>query len=66
MPLSGWKMAEELSGHPDSDLHVRTIFLDPIVDKIIHIRQQTLFEVRSNYSAFEVQRATHWQQQAIT
>ncbi len=41
-------------------------FLDPIVDKIIHIEQQTLFEYTGNYSAFEVQRATRpAQQQAM-
>ena len=33
-------------------------FLDPIVDKIIHIEQQTMFEYTGNYSSFEVQRAT--------
>ncbi|ECQ0004137.1 ABC transporter ATP-binding protein [Salmonella enterica] len=38
-------------------------FLDPIVDKIIHIEQQTLFEYTGNYSAFEVQRATRLAQQ---
>ncbi|SQC16869.1 glutathione-regulated potassium-efflux system ATP-binding protein [Klebsiella pneumoniae] len=31
-------------------------FLDPIVDKIIHIEQQTMFEYTGNYSSFEVQR----------
>lgn len=38
-------------------------FLDPIVDKIIHIEQQTLFEYTGNYSAFEGQRATRLAQQ---
>ncbi|MDF7679799.1 ABC transporter ATP-binding protein [Enterobacteriaceae bacterium ESL0689] len=38
-------------------------FLDPIVDKIIHIEQQTLYEYTGNYSAFEVQRATRLAQQ---
>lgn len=41
-------------------------FLDPLVDKIIHIEQQTLFEYSGNYSSFEVQRATKlYQQQAL-
>jgi ATP-binding cassette subfamily F protein 3 len=38
-------------------------FLDPIVDKIIHIEQQTMFEYTGNYSSFEVQRATRLSQQ---
>ncbi|PLL31003.1 ABC transporter ATP-binding protein, partial [Klebsiella michiganensis] len=38
-------------------------FLDPIVDKIIHIEQQTMFEYTGNYSSFEVQRATRLAQQ---
>ncbi|GAA5113903.1 ABC transporter ATP-binding protein [Orbus sasakiae] len=38
-------------------------FLDPLVDKIIHIEQQTLFEYSGNYSSFEVQRATKLSQQ---
>jgi ATP-binding cassette subfamily F protein 3 len=33
-------------------------FLDPVVDKIIHIEQQTMFEYTGNYSSFERQRAT--------
>jgi ATP-binding cassette subfamily F protein 3 len=31
-------------------------FLDPVVDKIIHIEQQTMFEYTGNYSSFERQR----------
>ncbi len=38
-------------------------FTDPIVDKIIHIEQQTMFEYTGNYSSFEVQRATRLSQQ---
>lgn len=38
-------------------------FLDPLVDKIIHIEQQTLFEYSGNYSSFEVQRVTKLSQQ---
>ncbi|RWR02497.1 ABC transporter ATP-binding protein [[Pantoea] beijingensis] len=38
-------------------------FLDPVVDKILHIEQQTLFEYTGNYSAFEQQRATKLSQQ---
>lgn len=38
-------------------------FLDPLVDKIIHIEQQALFEYSGNYSSFEVQRATKLAQQ---
>ncbi len=38
-------------------------FLDPIVDKIIHIEQQSLFEYTGNYSSFELQRATRLSQQ---
>ena len=38
-------------------------FLDPIVDKIIHIEQQTMFEYTGNYSSFEIQRATRLSQQ---
>ena len=38
-------------------------FLDPVVDKIIHIEQQTMFEYTGNYSAFEIQRATRLAQQ---
>lgn len=41
-------------------------FLDPIVDKILHIENQQLFEYTGNYSSFEVQRATKLaQQQAL-
>ncbi|WP_034917527.1 ABC transporter ATP-binding protein [Erwinia sp. 9145] len=38
-------------------------FLDPVVDKILHIEQQTIFEYTGNYSAFEIQRATRLSQQ---
>ena len=38
-------------------------FLDPVVDKIIHIEQQGLFEYTGNYSSFERQRATRLAQQ---
>ncbi|WP_392566199.1 ABC transporter ATP-binding protein [Utexia brackfieldae] len=38
-------------------------FLDPLVNKIIHIEQQTLFEYSGNYSDFEVQRVTKLAQQ---
>ncbi len=38
-------------------------FLDPVVDKILHIDQQTLHEYTGNYSAFERQRATKLAQQ---
>lgn len=38
-------------------------FLDPIVDKILHIEQQQLFEYTGNYSSFERQRATRLSQQ---
>mgnify|MGYP001101331472 CR=1 FL=1 len=38
-------------------------FLDPVVDKIIHIEQQSLFEYTGNYSSFERQRATRLAQQ---
>lgn len=41
-------------------------FLDPLVDKIIHIEQQMMFEYSGNYSSFEIQRATKLaQQQAL-
>ena len=33
-------------------------FLDPVVGKIIHIEQQSLFEYTGNYTSFELQRAT--------
>ncbi|BDH44315.1 ABC transporter ATP-binding protein [Salmonella enterica subsp. enterica serovar Choleraesuis] len=38
-------------------------FLDPVVDKIIHIEQESLFEYTGNYSSFEGQRATRLAQQ---
>ena len=38
-------------------------FLDPVVDKIIHIEQQSMFEYTGNYSSFERQRATRLAQQ---
>ncbi|PRD14080.1 ABC transporter ATP-binding protein [Pantoea coffeiphila] len=38
-------------------------FLDPVVDKILHIEQQTIFEYTGNYSSFEIQRATKLAQQ---
>lgn len=38
-------------------------FLDPIVDKILHIEQQSVFEYTGNYSSFEIQRATKLAQQ---
>ncbi|AXF78051.1 ABC transporter ATP-binding protein [Erwinia tracheiphila] len=38
-------------------------FLDPIVDKILHIEQQSIFEYTGNYSSFEIQRATKLAQQ---
>ncbi|RJT52793.1 ABC transporter ATP-binding protein [Rahnella variigena] len=38
-------------------------FLDPIVDKILHIEQQSLNEYTGNYSSFERQRATKLSQQ---
>ncbi|QLU89290.1 ABC transporter ATP-binding protein [Enterobacter hormaechei] len=38
-------------------------FLDPVVDKIINIEQQSLFEYTGNYSSFERQRATRLAQQ---
>ncbi|MBE2895115.1 ABC transporter ATP-binding protein [Spirabiliibacterium falconis] len=41
-------------------------FLDPIVNKIIHIEQQKLFEYTGDYSSFELQRAAKLaQQQAL-
>ena len=57
----GWRMrlnlAQALICRSDRD------FLDPSVDKIIHIEQQTMFEYTGNYSSFEVQRATRLAQQ---
>ncbi|PDO87286.1 ABC transporter ATP-binding protein [Kosakonia sacchari] len=41
-------------------------FLDPVVDKILHIEQQNLFEYTGNYSSFERQRATRLAQQQAT
>ncbi|KKO57425.1 miro-like family protein [Serratia ureilytica] len=38
-------------------------FLDPIVDKILHIEQQTMNEYTGNYSSFERQRSTKLAQQ---
>ncbi|MBU9844942.1 ABC transporter ATP-binding protein [Rahnella ecdela] len=38
-------------------------FLDPIIDKIMHIEQQSLNEYTGNYSSFERQRATKLSQQ---
>lgn len=38
-------------------------FLDPVVDKIIHIEQESMFEYTGNYSSFERQRATRLSQQ---
>ena len=39
-------------------------FLDPIVNKILHIEHQKLNEYTGDYSSFEVQRATKLAQQA--
>jgi len=38
-------------------------FLDPIINKILHIEQQTLNEYTGNYSSFELQRVTKLAQQ---
>ena len=38
-------------------------FLDPVVDKILHIEQQSLFEYTGNYSSFEQQRVIKLSQQ---
>ncbi|WP_315709135.1 ABC transporter ATP-binding protein [Brenneria uluponensis] len=38
-------------------------FLDPVVNKILHIEQETLYEYTGNYSSFERQRATRLAQQ---
>ncbi|MGL4270232.1 MAG: ABC transporter ATP-binding protein [Plesiomonas sp.] len=38
-------------------------FLDPIVDKILHIEQQRIDEYTGNYSSFEIQRVTKLSQQ---
>ncbi|MCW0313421.1 putative ABC transporter ATP-binding protein YheS [Pantoea ananatis] len=41
-------------------------FLDPVVDKVIHIEQQTMMEYTGNYSSFERQRGAKLaQQQAL-
>ncbi|MDX7986264.1 ABC transporter ATP-binding protein [Xenorhabdus sp. 12] len=41
-------------------------FLDPIIDKVLHIEQQSLYEYTGNYSSFERQRAAKLaQQQAL-
>ncbi|MEI9747905.1 ABC transporter ATP-binding protein [Moellerella wisconsensis] len=41
-------------------------FLDPIIDKVLHIEQESMFEYTGNYSSFERQRATKLaQQQAL-
>ncbi|AUI65423.1 MULTISPECIES: ABC transporter ATP-binding protein [Glaesserella] len=38
-------------------------FLDPIIDRVLHIEQQKLFDYTGNYSAFEIQRAVKLAQQ---
>ncbi|ANK00778.1 ABC transporter ATP-binding protein [Serratia plymuthica] len=38
-------------------------FLDPIVDKILHVEQETINEYTGNYSSFERQRSTKLAQQ---
>lgn len=38
-------------------------FLDPIIDKVLHIEQESMFEYTGNYSSFERQRATKLAQQ---
>ncbi len=38
-------------------------FLDPIINKVLHIEQQQLFEYSGNYSSFERQRAAKLAQQ---
>lgn len=38
-------------------------FLDPVINKILHIEQQQLFEYSGNYSSFEQQRAVKLAQQ---
>ncbi len=44
-----------LKGYTGTLIHLHDRdFLDPIVDKIIHIEQQTMFEYTGNYSSFEV------------
>lgn len=38
-------------------------FLDPIIDRVIHIENQQLHEYTGNYTSFEIQRATKISQQ---
>ncbi|KMK51683.1 ABC transporter ATP-binding protein [[Actinobacillus] muris] len=38
-------------------------FLDPIIDRVLHIEQQKLHDYTGNYTAFEIQRATKLSQQ---
>lgn len=38
-------------------------FLDPIIDRVLHIEQQKLNDYTGNYSSFEIQRATKLAQQ---
>lgn len=38
-------------------------FLDPVIDKIIHIEQESMFEYTGNYSSFERQRVAKLAQQ---
>lgn len=38
-------------------------FLDPIIDRVIHIKHQKLNEYTGNYTSFEIQRATKISQQ---
>lgn len=38
-------------------------FLDPIIDKVLHIEQESMFEYTGNYSSFEGQRAMKLSQQ---
>lgn len=38
-------------------------FLDPIIDRVFHIEQNTIFDYTGNYSSFEIQRATKLAQQ---
>lgn len=38
-------------------------FLDPIIDRVLHIEQQKLNDYTGNYSSFEIQRATKLSQQ---
>ncbi|MEG9481718.1 ABC transporter ATP-binding protein [Mannheimia sp. HC-2023] len=41
-------------------------FLDPIIDRVIHIEHQKLNEYTGNYTSFEIQRATKIAQQNVT